>query len=1434
MGGACQAGGATRRYFRTARAVLLGSSALCLASALPAAAQDATWRANPGSGDFNTGANWDTGVVPTGTAFFDTSGRTALSFSTSATVGGWTFNAGPSNYSFSNTQSLSFTGAGIDIQGGSAAITNNSGGSLTFNNTSTAGSAAITNTSGSTSFNGGRLIFNNTSTAGSATITNRNGPVIFNDASTAGSATILTTDGGFNRVFFENTSTAGSASITANNAAEVHFNATSTAGSATITTTNGGSLIFDNTSTAGNAAITNNSGSVIFGATSTAGNATITNNRDLYFFATSTAGSATITTNSGGRSQIANSASGGTARFILNGTGALDILFRTTGATAGSIEGAGSVFLGSNNLAVGGNNLSTTFSGVIQDGGFAAGTGGSLTKTGSGTLTLSGANTYTGGTTINAGMLAISADNNLGANTGGLTFNGGTLQFGASFDLANSRTITLNAGGGTFDTNGFNTMVSQAMGGTGALVKAGSGMLTLSGINTYGGGTTISAGALQIGNGGTTGSVLGNITNNAALVFNRLDAVTFGGVISGSGTLEKLGLGTLTLSGINTYTGATTVNGGTLRISGSIASSTVTNNATLAYIGNATAGSASITNNNNLQFNGASSAGNASITSKAGLDFRGTSTAGSASIANSNGMSFGDTSTAGNATISNSHTLQFNDTSTAGSATITSTDTLAFRSTSTAGSARIANSGGMIFSDTATAGSAGITNDGTMNFSGTATAGSAGITNNGSMVFFDTATTGSAMITNAGTMTFAFNSTAGSATIANNNFLQFVHHSTAGSAAITNGASGNTDFSQSDGPLRDRKLSAGSINGGGVFKLGRNELTVGGNNLSTNVTGVIVNGGVGGGTGASLIKTGAGTMILSGTNTYTGATTVNGGTLAVNGSILASNRVTVNAGGTLAGTGTVHNAFIGGGTLMAGNGTAGSSMTVNGTLGFNAAATYRVNVDPTMASFANVSGAATLGGATVNASFAPGSYISKQYTILTAGSISGTFGTLANTNLPANFHDSLSYDATHAYLNLDLNFSTPAANTLNGNQNNVANALINFFDTTGGIPMVFAALNANGLSQASGEAATGSQQTTFGAMNQFMGVMTDPFIAGRGDGLSAGEGGATGFADEGFGVSAYASPDTPRSKRERDAYAAIYRKAPPPLVDTFNQRWSVWAAGYGGSQTTDGNATQGSNTTTSGIYGTAVGADYRFSPNTLAGFALAGGGTGFSVVNAGSGRSDLFQAGAFIRHNAGPAYITAALAYGWQDVTTDRTVTIAGTDRLRARFNASAFSGRAEAGYRLVSPWIGGVGITPYAAGQFTTFELPAYAEQVVSGANTFALAYSSKSVTATRSELGFRTDKSFAMQSAILTLRGRAAWAHDFNPDRAIGATFQTLPGASFVVNGARQASDAALTTASAEIKWMNGWSATGTFEGEFSSVTRSYAGKGVVRYSW
>jgi autotransporter-associated beta strand protein len=577
-------------------------------------------------------------------------------------------------------------------------------------------------------------------------------------------------------------------------------------------------------------------------------------------------------------------------------------------------------------------------------------------------------------------------------------------------------------------------------------------------------------------------------------------------------------------------------------------------------------------------------------------------------------------------------------------------------------------------------------------------------------------------------------------------------------------------------------------------------------------------------------QNGAGSLTLSGINTYTGVTNVNAGTLSVNGSIASSSLTTVNAGATLGGNGIIGNTIINGGTLAPGNSI--GLLTVQGSLAFTSASSYMVEVSPANADRTNVTGTATLGGATVKANFASGTYVSKQYTILNAaGGVSGAFNSLVNTDLPANFKSSLSYDANDAYLNLALNFIPPPGSGLNVNQQNAANAIVGFFNSTGGIPLVFGGLTPAGLTQISGETATGSQQTTFNAMNQFMGVMTDPFITGRGDPVTSSTG-APQFADESDAASAYASNGKTRSRSERDAYAAVARKA-PVMADSFTQRWSVWAAGYGGSQTTDGNTALGSNNTRSSIGGVAVGADYRFSPNTLAGFALAGGGTSFSVNGLGSGRSDLFQAGAFVRHTVGAAYLTGALAYGWQDVTIDRTVTIAGADLLRAQFNANAFSGRVEGGYRFVTPWMA-VGLTPYAAGQFTTFDLPGYAEQAIAGASTFALSYGAKNVTASRSELGLRSDKSFAMQNGIFTLRGRAAWAHDFNPDRNIAATFQTLPGASFVVNGAAQARDAALVTGAAEMKWLNGFSLAATFEGEFSDVTRSYAGKGVARYAW
>ena len=136
------------------------------------------------------------------------------------------------------------------------------------------------------------------------------------------------------------------------------------------------------------------------------------------------------------------------------------------------------------------------------------------------------------------------------------------------------------------------TTFDGVISGTGSVTKSGAGTQTFTGDNTYTGTTTISAGTLQLGNGGTTGSVAGNIVDNAALVINRSNAVTLAGVISGTGSLTQAGTGTTTLTGTNTYTGGTTISAGTLQLgnggtTGSIAGNIVDNSALVINRSNA-------------------------------------------------------------------------------------------------------------------------------------------------------------------------------------------------------------------------------------------------------------------------------------------------------------------------------------------------------------------------------------------------------------------------------------------------------------------------------------------------------------------------------------------------------------------------------------------------------------------------------------------------------------------------------------------------------------------------------------------------------------------------------------------------------------------------------------------------------------------------------
>jgi outer membrane autotransporter protein len=173
---------------------------------------------------------------------------------------------------------------------------------------------------------------------------------------------------------------------------------------------------------------------------------------------------------------------------------------------------------------------------------------------------------------------------------GSVTFDGGVLQLSANqsnlfqgFALGD---VQLLAGGGIIDTQNFSVVNGLGLEGVGRLTKAGSGTLVLTEANTYTGGTTIAEGTLQLGNGGTSGSIVGDVLDNGMLKVNRSDAFTLDGVISGSGALNQVGTSTTVLTGSNTYTGGTTIAAGTLQLGngGTIGSivGDVTNNGSLA------------------------------------------------------------------------------------------------------------------------------------------------------------------------------------------------------------------------------------------------------------------------------------------------------------------------------------------------------------------------------------------------------------------------------------------------------------------------------------------------------------------------------------------------------------------------------------------------------------------------------------------------------------------------------------------------------------------------------------------------------------------------------------------------------------------------------------------------------------------------------------
>jgi len=270
---------------------------------------------------------------------------------------------------------------------------------------------------------------------------------------------------------------------------------------------------------------------------------------------------------------VVNSQITGTNGLIKGGIGTLTL--------AGDNTYSGGTIINSGTLRVGnGGTLGTLGDGDVTNNGALvfnltstivvtntiAGTG-TFTQAGAGNVTLLGTNSYSGSTFINAGTLQVGDGGTAGSLGSGAVSNSSVLVFNRSDSIA----------------------VSNAISGSGTLIQAGSGTLILAASNTYSGRTLISAGTLQVGDGGTAGLLgTGAVSNDSVLVFNHSDGLVVSNVISGTGSLTHAGGGTLTLVGNNTYSGGTIIDSGTLQVgddgtSGTFGSGGITNNGALVF-----------------------------------------------------------------------------------------------------------------------------------------------------------------------------------------------------------------------------------------------------------------------------------------------------------------------------------------------------------------------------------------------------------------------------------------------------------------------------------------------------------------------------------------------------------------------------------------------------------------------------------------------------------------------------------------------------------------------------------------------------------------------------------------------------------------------------------------------------------------------------------
>jgi autotransporter-associated beta strand protein len=588
-------------------------------------------------------------------------------------------------------------------------------------------------------------------------------------------------------------------------------------------------------------------------------------------------------------------------------------------------------------------------------------------------------------------------------------------------------------------------------------------------------------------------------------------------------------------------------------------------------------------------------------------------------------------------------------------------------------------------------------------------------------------------------------------------------------------------------------LTIGSLEGSGLVAIGGKTLTIGANNLSTTFSGVIQNQGHQPGSGAlagSLVKTGTGTLILSGTDTYTGTTTVDGGVLSVNGSIASSSSLIVNSGGTIGGNGTLPTTIVNG-VIAPGNSI--GTLTINGNLTLNAGSVTQIEVQGATSDKFIVTGSATLGGTLQLIALGSGPFVfGTPTTIITAaGGASGSFASV-NTNAAfgVGVTSTVTYSANAVQITLWPGSLIQAfAITRPENVIAVATGIDRAVAAGGNASPFFAVYNqptqvalTSALNTLSGEVHTSANALGLQASDQFMRVMLDRTNTGRSGGLRPGQ---------------------------------------PAGYDI-----NVWGAAFGQTGRMPGEAaTIGSSRRNASDWNIAFGADMRVHPTTIVGIAAAGGqGTATVTGGLGAAKADIFQFGAYSMSRFGALSINLAGSFATLDVETDRTIPVLGAASVKGSYRAHAWSGRAEAAYGTFT--LSGITLSPYAAIQGTSTRSPSFVEKVNGGVAPFSVVATGTGNGTVRTEAGLHFDLITMGPSSQMNVYARAAWAHYLSNGSSFTGLLAGLPGSGFKVTGARAASNSALIGLGADVKLGQSMTLGGTFNTEISPRQQSYSG--------